>query len=182
MPSMKSVVGVGFVVLSLALGMVGQGGPAVTVPAPAHVVVVVEENHGYSQIIGSPQAPYINTLASEGALFTSSYAITHPSQPNYLDLFSGANQGVTDDSCPHTFTAGSLESELIGKGKTFAGYSEELPGVGSDVCTSGAYARKHAPWADFSKDPGSNNKPFSSFPTTFAILCLLISEVTAWER
>ena len=170
MPSMKSVVGVGFVVLSLALGMVGQGGPAVTVPAPAHVVVVVEENHGYSQIIGSPQAPYINTLASEGALFTSSYAITHPSQPNYLDLFSGANQGVTDDSCPHTFTAGSLESELIGKGKTFAGYSEELPGVGSDVCTSGAYARKHAPWTDFSKDLAKDNRPFSTFPTNFSQL------------
>lgn len=170
MHSLKSVMGVGFVVLSLALGVVGQVAPAATIPAPAHVVVVVEENHGYSQIIGSSQAPYINTLASEGALFTSSYGIAHPSQPNYLDLFSGSNQGVLDDSCPHTFTTGSLESELIGKGKTFAGYAEGLPAVGSEVCTSGLYARKHAPWTDFSKDLAKDNRPFSSFPTNFSQL------------
>ena len=70
------------------------------VPTPAHVIVVIEENHGYSQIIGSSQAPYINTLASQGALFTNSSALTHPSQPNYLDLFSGSDQRVTNDSCP----------------------------------------------------------------------------------
>lgn len=171
----KQVASVVFVILGLAFGLVGQDAAVeqsavVGVPTPAHVVIVIEENHGYSQIIGSPQAPYINTLASEGALFTSSYAIAHPSQPNYLELFSGGNQGVLDDSCPHTFSTPSLESELIAAGKTFAGYSEGLPAVGSEVCTSGLYARKHAPWTDFSKDPSSNNKPFSSFPTTFSNL------------
>ena len=68
------------------------------VPQPDHVVIVIEENHSYSEIIGSPNAPYINSLAAQGAVFTQSYAVTHPSQPNYLDLFSGFNQGVTDDS------------------------------------------------------------------------------------
>jgi acid phosphatase len=140
------------------------------VPKPAHVVVVIEENHGYSQIIGSSQAPYINTLATQGALFTSSHALTHPSQPNYLGLFSGSTQGITDDSCPHTFAAQSLESELIAAGKTFVGYSEGLPAVGSTACTSGRYVRKHAPWTDFSKDHSSDNQPFSNFPTSFAKL------------
>lgn len=78
------------------------------VPRPDHVVIVIEENHSYSEIIGSPAAPYINSLAAQGALFTQSYAITHPSQPNYLDLFSGFNQGVTNDSCPHYFTTDNL--------------------------------------------------------------------------
>ena len=68
------------------------------VPTPAHVVVVVEENHSYDEVIGNSGAPYINSLATQGALFTNSYAIEHPSQPNYLDLFSGSNQGVTDDN------------------------------------------------------------------------------------
>ena len=139
-------------------------------PLPAHVVVVLEENHGYSQIIGSPQAPYINTLASEGASFTNSHAITHPSQPNYLALFSGATQGIVDDSCPHTFSAANLGSELIAARKTFTGYSEGLPSVGSEVCTSGEYARKHAPWTDFSNVPTSDNVPFNSFPTNYANL------------
>src|SRR5258708_29514212 len=140
------------------------------VPSPAHVVVVVEENHGYSQIIGSPQAPYINTLADDGALFTNSHAITHPSEPNYLALFSGSTQGVVDDSCPRSFSAVNLESELTAAHKTFAGYSEGLPSTGSEVCTSGEYARKHAPWTDFSNVPAANNRPLTSFPTNFANL------------
>ena len=140
------------------------------VPTPAHVVIVMEENHGYSQIIGSSQAPYINSLASAGALFTNSYAITHPSQPNYLAFFSGSKQGITDDSCPHTLSAASLESQLIGIGSEFIGYAEGLPTVGSEVCTSGTYARKHAPWTDFSKDNSAYNQPFTSFPTNYANL------------
>ena len=78
-------------------------------------------------------------------MFIKSYALTHPSQPNYLGLFSGSTQGITVDTCPHTFSAQSLESELIGAGKPFVGYSEGLPAVGSTVCASGLYVRKHAP-------------------------------------
>src|SRR5262245_57648456 len=65
-------------------------------PRPDHVVIVIEENHSFSQIIGSPAAPYINSLAQQGALFTQSFATTHPSQPNYIQLFSGGTQGVID--------------------------------------------------------------------------------------
>src|SRR5690348_1270019 len=115
-------------------------------PVPDHVIIVMEENHGYSEIIGNKSAPYINSLAAAGALFTKSYAITHPSQPNYLELFSGSNQGVTDDSCPHTFKTKNEESELLALGFTFKGYSEGLPNRGSEICTSGEYARKHVPW------------------------------------
>ena len=64
------------------------------VPRPDHVVIVIEENHSYSEIIGSPAAPYINSLAQQGALITNSLAVMHPSEPNYLDLFSGSNQGA----------------------------------------------------------------------------------------
>jgi phosphatidylinositol-3-phosphatase len=156
-------------VLILVFMMTGQLVVA-QVPTPAHVVVVIEENHGYSQIIGSSQAPYINTLATQGALFTSSYALTHPSQPNYLALFTGSTQGITDDSCPHTFASQTLETELISAGKTFAGYAEGLPSVGSEICTYGAYVRKHAPWTNFSKDVSKDDLPFTSFPTLFANL------------
>src|SRR5437879_11560491 len=63
-------------------------------PTPAHIVVVMEENHSFSDIIGNTsQAPYFNQLASEGAELTSSYAITHPSEPNYMALFAGSTFG-----------------------------------------------------------------------------------------
>lgn len=140
------------------------------IPVPDHVVIVMEENHSYAEIIGNAQAPYINSLATSGALFTNSFAVTHPSQPNYLDLFSGSDQGVTDDSCPHTFTTHNEESELRKLSLTFAGYSEGLPNKGSEVCTSGEYARKHVPWTNFSNDPAKFNLPFTSFPTDYAKL------------
>ena len=136
------------------------------VPQPAHTVVVVMENHSYADVIGNPAAPFINDLARRGALFTRSYAITHPSEPNYLALFSGSTQGVTDDGCPYRFTAPNLAADLITSGKTFAGYAEDLPGPGSPVCSSGDYARKHVPWADFTNVPSSVSLPFTSFPAT----------------
>jgi phosphatidylinositol-3-phosphatase len=134
------------------------------VPAPAHTVVVVMENHPYADVIGNPQAPYINQLARTGALFTDSRAITHPSEPNYLALFSGSTQGITDDSCPHQFTAANLGSELVAADHSFAGYAEGLPTAEPAVCKAGAYARKHAPWIDFRNVPAADSKPFSSFP------------------
>jgi phosphatidylinositol-3-phosphatase len=140
------------------------------VPEPAHTVVVVMENHSYAEIMGNPAAPFINTLAGHGALFTRSYPVTHPSQPNYLALFSGGTQGITDDSCPHQFTAPNLAADLSTAGKSFAGYAEDLPGPGSPVCSAGEYARKHAPWTDFSNVPGSRSLPFTSFPADFARL------------
>jgi len=166
-PSLTLLMGLFITCLTLALAsnlLTTTQAHAATLPRPAHVVVVMEENHSYSEIIGSSSAPYINSLASQGALFTHSYAVTHPSQPNYLAFFSGSNQGVTSDSCPHTFTKGNLGSELLGAGFTFTGYSESLPKAGSTVCTSGAYARKHSPWINFTNVPSSANQPFSSFP------------------
>jgi uncharacterized membrane protein len=137
---------------------------------PDHVVIVMEENHSFSSIIGSSQAPFINSLAQQGALFTQSFAVEHPSQPNYLDLFSGSNQGITDDTCPHTFSTENLASELTAAGLTFTGFSEDLPSAGSTVCTSGAYARKHSPWINFSNVSTNANQPFTSFPTDFTTL------------
>ena len=134
------------------------------VPQPAHVVVVVMENHAYQQVIGSSDAPFLTGLARRGALFTHSYAITHPSEPNYLALFSGSTHGVMSDACPVTFTAPNLASGLLAAGKTFAGYAEGLPATGSPVCSAGNYARKHVPWTDFRNIPASVNQPFTSFP------------------
>jgi acid phosphatase len=151
-------------------GPTGNEAAQGTVPRPDHVVIVVEENHAFGDIIGSGQAPYFASLASQGALFTESFALTHPSQPNYLALFSGSTQGVADDSCPHTFTADNLGHQLLAGGLGFAGYSEDLPGVGSTECFPGEYDRDHNPWVDFTNIPVSANQPFTAFPTDYAKL------------
>jgi acid phosphatase len=144
---------------------------ASTVPAFDHIVLVMFENKKYSSINGSSSAPYFNTLASQSAKFTNSFAITHPSQPNYVALFSGATQGVTDDTCPANLGAkANLGQQLIGAGKTFKGYSEAMPSDGYTGCSSGTYRRKHNSWVDFSNVPAASNVRYSSFPTDFTQL------------
>lgn len=143
---------------------------AAPIPQYDHVVIVVMENHDFGNIIGNIDAPYINSLAAAGANFTQSYAIEHPSQPNYLDLFSGANQGVTDDSCPHTFATANLANELIYAGFSFIGYSEDLPVDDATTCSSGAYKRKHNPWVNFTNVPAQSNQPLTAFPDDFSTL------------
>jgi len=141
----------------------GQGGT--TVPRPDHVVMVIEENHDFSEIIGSSSAPYINALASQGATLTNSHAITHPSEPNYLALFAGSTFGLSDDSCPNRFTSANLAQELIKARGSFGGYSEDLPSVGYTGCSASDYARKHNPWVNFTNVPLSVNMPLTKFPT-----------------
>jgi hypothetical protein len=148
---------------------------------PDHVVIVIEENHSYTQITSTyaSSAPNILALAASGAVFTNSHATAHPSQPNYLELFSGSSQGTTSDTIPSNtpFTAANLGAQLIAVAKTFFGYSEDLPSVGSLVSTSGNYARKHNPWSDWQANspganqlPASTNQPLSAFPTDFTQL------------
>lgn len=144
--------------------------PLAGVPQPAHVVIVVMENHSYNEIIGSSSAPYINSLANGGAKFSQSFAVTHPSEPNYLALFSGSTQGLTNDSCPHTYSSGNLGRQLISAGRTFIGYSESMPSDGYTGCTSGRYARKHNPWVNFTNVPSSSNLRFSRFPANYSTL------------
>lgn len=129
-----------------------------TLPAIAHVTVVMMENRDYASIVGAPDAPYINkTLIEQGALLTNSHAVSHPSEPNYLAIFSGSTQGVSSDDCPLEFSAPNIGQELVAAHKTFRGYSESMPYNGYTGCDANSYARKHNPWASFTNVPKSSN-------------------------
>lgn len=143
------------------------------IPRYDHVVIVVMENASIDSIVGNTtDAPYINSLLAGSAYFTQSHAVTHPSQPNYLALFSGSTQGITDDSCPHTFDTDNLGHQLMAAGYSFASYSETMPSTGYTGCAYGAsgYARRHDPWVNFSNIPPSTNLPYTAFPSDFAQL------------
>jgi phospholipase C len=145
---------------------------AAAVPRPAHVVVAVFENHSFAEVIGAnSSAPYMRSLAAGGAGLSNSHGVTHPSQPNYVALFSGSTQGVTSDACPANLgDRPNLGRQLLDAGRSFTGYSEGMPSAGFTGCASGRYARKHNPWVDFSNLPASANQPFSAFPTDFSRL------------
>ena len=147
------------------------------VPPFSKIVVVIGENTKASTVIGNiTDAPYINSLGQSGASFISSFAIEHPSQPNYLDLFSGSHQGMTNNNAPSAhFTSPNLARELFNAGKIFADYSEDLPYTGCDDTLSGLYVRRHNPVANWT-GPGKNqvpfsfNQPFSEMPSNYFLL------------
>jgi hypothetical protein len=124
--------------------------PKATTGASRHVMVVVMENKSASEVIGQSDQPYTNSLASTYGLATKSYGFGHPSLPNYLDLVSGSNQGVTDDAPPssHSFpTVPTLADQLSAAGVSAKAYAENLP---SDPTTNvGDYAVRHFPWVYF---------------------------------
>ena len=134
---------------------------------PAHIVVIIEENKAYNQIVGNVKdAPYLNSLVPRAAVFTNSHGVAHPSQPNYMAIFSGLTNHDGDscdvDGVPST--AADLGGELLKAKYSFAGYAEDLPSVGFGGCYAGEYARKHVPWTHFSDIPANDSRPFSDFP------------------
>jgi len=172
MSARRLVVALATTVLATGLTVAGVTTPAsaaTSVPRFDHIVLVMFENHASTQITSS-SAPYFTSLASQGAKFTQSFAITHPSEPNYLALFSGSTQGLTSDACPQNYSGSNLGAQLIAAGFTFKGYSESMPSNGYTGCTSGRYARKHNAWVDFSNVPAASNLTYASFPTDFTQL------------
>ena len=163
----------GTAALTIATVITPATASAAPVPRFDHIVLVMFENVGFDQIIRSGRAPYFNHLADGGALFTDAHALTHPSQPNYIALFSGSTQGVTDDGCPHTFTrADNLNTRLAAAGRSFTGYAESMPAAGYTGCTgsNNLYARKHNGWANFDNVPPGANQPFAAFPRDYSRL------------
>src|SRR5690348_14310383 len=152
-------------------------------PLPDHIVIVIEENHGFDQIMDSGFAPYIGQLARAGMLFTDAHGVTHPSQPNYLAIFSGSTQGVKDDRCliPETpFVTPNLGAALIKAGYSFKGYGETMPFSGYRGCDTAIvkgyqYVRKHIPWVNWLGDkdnglPDAVSQPLSEVPADFSKL------------
>jgi acid phosphatase len=142
-------------------------------PRPDHILIVIEENRSYREIMDEENRDsYIHALARRGALYTNSFGVTHPSQPNYLAIFSGSTQGIGNNACPLSFHSDNLATALIDAGLSFASYAESLPSLGDKSCESGAYRRKHNPISSWqgTRLPESLNRPFTEFPTNFADL------------
>lgn len=60
------------------------------IPRFEHVIIVVEENANYADVIGNmADMPYLNTLAVNYGVATNYYADTHPSINNYFYLTAG---------------------------------------------------------------------------------------------
>ncbi|MGH7635386.1 MAG: alkaline phosphatase family protein [Gemmatimonadaceae bacterium] len=166
----------GAAVLSIfcAAGSAAQAAKPVAAPPHAKAVtIVIFENRDFSNIVGSKDAPYLNaSLVPQAAVMTNSHATAHPSEPNYVELFSGGVQGVTGDECPVTSSAPNIATQLLAAHLTFRGYAEALPNAGFTGCegAKGLYRRKHNPWADFTNVPASLNLPLAWSAASLAMV------------
>jgi acid phosphatase len=122
-------------------------------PRPDHVVIVMEENHSYSEILQVGAAPYITSLSTQGVLFTNYFAQYHPSEQNYLELLSGSDQGIGNtDPVPapgSPFTTANWGGDLPSAKFSFTGFSEGLPSTGYSGGDTGLWAYRHCPWIAF---------------------------------
>jgi hypothetical protein len=133
----------------------GSGGSAgsSSVPRFNHVLIVVEENHSYSSVMGNSSMPYLNGLASQYGLATQYYADAHPSLPNYFELTLGEGlsiTGLSGDSYTDVVTQDNVVRALTAAGKTWKSYQEALPAVAYLGGDSGAYLQHHNPFVYFS--------------------------------
>ncbi len=97
----KAAAALGLLVSAIASpGLAGEGPIFPGIPHLDHVFLIVMENHGFSQIITNPNAPFINQYAHTANLATNYYAVGHPSLTNYLEIVGGSNFGVRSDNYP----------------------------------------------------------------------------------
>ncbi len=145
-----------------------------TLPDFSHVFVIVMENREYGSVIGSPGAPYINSLARTYALASNYFAVSHPSLPNYLALAAGDTFGITSDCTACFVNAPNIADQVEASGRSWRAYMESMPSACYLGSWSGEYAQKHDPFVyftDIRNDPGrcaAHVVPFSSFGTDLA--------------
>ena len=103
-----------------------------------HVFLIMMENHGYSQIINNPNAPFVNELAQSANLATNYFAIGHPSLTNYLEVVGGSNFGVLSDNNPVWHNANCTSNLVTGITNTDNPPSPNIcpiTGIGTDAET-----------------------------------------------
>ncbi len=131
--------------LGVAAGLFAGSAMAVEGPVPQgvnkfhHVFLIMMENHYYPQIIGNPNAPFINSLANQANLATNYFAIAHPSLTNYLEVVGGSNFGVLSDnnsdwhntSCTTNLASATSNTDAYSNGAPIC----PISGTGADAAT-----------------------------------------------
>ena len=169
-------------------GGTGRGGNSpIQTPVPSnqptfdHVVLVIEENHSFGEVIGNASMPYLNGKAQQYGLAAQYFATAHPSLPNYLMLTTGQME-TFDDSFSGVINDDHVFRELNKAGKSWKVYAESLPQAGylggdafpylrhhnpatyfQDIQSDASQAANIVPFTQFTSDLGSNSLPQFSF-------------------
>jgi phosphatidylinositol-3-phosphatase len=149
--------------LALGCGSASAGKPLALVPSlphssTSHVIVMVMENEENTSILGNSAAPYANALIRRYGLATQSFAVSHPSLPNYLALTSGATHGVSSDCTECSVSAPNIVDQLETAHISWKAYLEDEPSTCFHGAGAGGYAKKHNPFIYYTDVSGSPNR------------------------
>jgi len=155
---------------SPAAAAAGPCGTLATAPHYSHIVWIWMENHSYGDIIGSSQAPYINSVAAECGLATNYHNVSHPSLPNYVAGTSGlalSSLKSFDNDCNPSKRCSTSAASIFGQGESWKAYEESMPS-NCAASNSGEYAVRHNPPPYFTSLSGcsSFDVPTPSSPRT----------------
>lgn len=144
--------------LTLAAPATARAAGLEGVPRYDHIVIIVEENKDYDQILNPQSAPNIAGLAARFGNAANFWGEVHPSEANYVAMLGGDTFGIHDDDAfychagsvekfcggakapgyaDHTIRAKHLGDQLLAKGLSWKGYYESLPEPGSTVVIAG---------------------------------------------
>lgn len=145
------------------------GGPAPHENHVKTVFLILMENKVWSEVKGSPDAPFLNGTLLPAASVAENYkgannGNLHPSEPNYLWLEAGDNFGIHDDNDPatnHQSTTDHLVTLLDGAGVSWKSYQEDITGDVCPLTRVANYAPKHNPMVFFD-DVTDTNDPKSA--------------------
>jgi len=143
----------------------------------AHIVIIVMENKTSSEIIGSPQAPYLNALARRYSLAADYSALLPSGLSNYIALTSGSDQGITDYRTPPTagyaVAAVNLADRIEASRRTWKLYAESIPAPGYASGDTTLYTPGHVPFLYYSDILDNTHRrsshivPFTQLPHDF---------------
>ncbi len=125
--------------IALPCAAAAQIGPVPKgVPHLDHVFVIMMENHGYSQILNNPNAPFLNAYAKSANLATNYFAVAHPSLTNYLESVGASNFGVLSDNDPdfhNTSCSTNLSTGIPNTDNPSSPNICPIAGIGTDAAT-----------------------------------------------
>ena len=112
-----------WMLLALAIGLAAGQTKAADTSVPAsrfgkldHVFLILMENQTNTDILGNPNAPFINAYSKVANHATNYFAVGHPSAPNYLEIVGGSNFGLTNDFWPNWVGIGCVDNAPNSKG------------------------------------------------------------------
>src|SRR5690242_17392764 len=154
--------------------------PSSGVPQSQHVVLVIEENHSYSEVHDGGM-PWLVRQGLDYAFAANYLADAVGSALDYFWLSSGSSElefGCGGWGCSKPITSDNIFRELNRAGLSWKVYAESLPGGGWLKGDSGQYAVRHnpaawyfdvidrvaeqskmVPFAEFARDMASNRLP-----------------------